>query len=580
MVERRGEQMFPVLDAAQVETARRFGGELRRFAPGQIVFALSERDAPAFLVLEGCIETVRRDGFGRESVITAHRTGQFSGEISQLAGAPTLAEGRAGPQGCAAVPFDSAQLRALLVGSAEIGEILMRAYILRRVALFELGAGIVLLGQADEPHSLRLQNFLRRNAVPHTVIDPKQDAEAARFIERLRISEEELPLAVSPDGTLLRRPTESNLACRVGLLPQLDPTKVFDVAIVGAGPAGLAAAVYAASEGLSVLVLDARAFGGQAGASARIENYLGFPTGISGQALMGRAFAQAEKFGAVIAVPIEIAKLNCGAPAQTGWAIEPESTSGAKAGPAAMQLHLGGNRRVRTRTVVVASGARYRRPGLPSLAQFEGRGVYYWASPIEAKLCSGREVVLVGGGNSAGQAAAYLASQVAKVHVLIRRPSLAATMSRYLIDRLEALPNLELHANTEVTALIGDEAGDLKSIRWREGRSGQEQERDIRHLFLFIGADPNSAWLEQCGVAVDAKGFVRTGVDLAPADLGVESWSHCRRRPAPLETSQPGVFAVGDVRAGSVKRVAAAVGEGAAVVAQIHAYLALQPAPV
>ena len=564
LVERRGEQMFPVLDAAQLDTARRFGGEQRKFAPGQIVYGLGQRDAPAFLVLEGCIETVRRDGLGREGAITAHRRGQVSGEINQLSGMPTVAEGRAGPEGCVAIPFDATQLRSLMIGSAEIGEILMRAYILRRVGLMESGAGIVLLGRANEPHSMRLQNFLSRNAVPHTVIDPSEDEAAARLIERLQIGSEELPLAVSPDGTLLRRPTEANLACRVGLLPPLDPEKVFDVAIVGAGPAGLAAAVYAASEGLSVLVLDARAFGGQAGASARIENYLGFPTGISGQALMGRAFAQAEKFGAVIAVPIEIDKLNCNAKE-----CEPRH---------AMELHLGHKGSTRAATVVVASGARYRRPGLPDLERFEGRGIYYWASPIEAKLCSGHEVVLVGGGNSAGQAAAYLASHVAKVHVLVRRSGLAATMSRYLVDRLEALPNLELHADTEITGLIGDDAGDLAAVRWRTGRTGKEEEHPIRHLFLFIGADPNSAWLADCGIAVDGKGFVRTGIDLADADLVLPAWSRFGRRPSALETSRPGVFAVGDVRAGSVKRVAAAVGEGAAVVSQIHAYLAARDA--
>ena len=322
ILEQRAAQMFPVLDAAHIETARRFGGAPRQFAPGEIVFALGQREAPAFLVLSGSIETVRRDGMGHENVITAHRAGQFSGELTQLTGAPTLAEGRAGAKGCTAIAFDSGQLRALLIGSAEIGEILMRAYILRRVGLFETGAGIVLFGQADESYSLRLQNFMRRNGVPHTVVDPKEDAEAAAFLDRLQIGAEDLPLAVSPDGELLRRPTEANIACRVGLLPQLDPNKVFDVAIVGAGPAGLATAVYAASEGLSVLVLDARAFGGQAGASARIENYLGFPTGISGQALMGRAFAQAEKFGAVIAVPIEMTQLNCGGPQRGGWAQE------------------------------------------------------------------------------------------------------------------------------------------------------------------------------------------------------------------------------------------------------------------
>jgi thioredoxin reductase (NADPH) len=575
-VDQRSEQIFPVLQPAQIETALRFGGPLRQFSAGEIVFALGEPGAPSFLVLSGLIEVFRRDGMGHEGLVTTHGPGQFSGEIGQLAGSPTLGEGRAGPQGCAAVPFSLPQLRSLLIGSAEVGEILMRAYILRRVALFESGAGIVLLGPADTAQSLRLQHFLRRNTVPHTVIDPKSDAEAARFIEQLGIPESELPLAVSPDGTLLRSPTEATLAHRVGLLPHLEPDQVFDVAIVGAGPAGLAAAVYAASEGLAVLVLDARSFGGQAGASARIENYLGFPTGISGQALMGRAFVQAEKFGAVLAIPIEIAQLNCGSSPVHNWGAAPQSAKDGSAGRN-KRLHLDGDRYVQAAAIVVASGARYRQPDLPNLSEFEGRGVYYWASPIEAKLCLGREVVLVGGGNSAGQAAVFLAMHAVKVHMLVRGPDLAASMSRYLIDRLDALPNLELHAETELTMLGGDEAGDLQKVRWRHRRTGQEEEHAVRNVFLFIGADPNSVWLRECGIALDAKGFVQTGADLSPAALGVGSRAECRRLPAPLETNQPGVFAIGDVRAGSVKRVASAVGEGAAVVAQIHAYLATDP---
>jgi thioredoxin reductase (NADPH) len=578
ILERRRDQIFPVLTTEQVETARRFGGPPRQFNAGEIIYAHAQPNAPAFLVLSGSIEVMRRDGLGHENVVTTHARGQFSGELGQLAGNPTLAEGRAGPQGCVAVPLDASQLRSLLVGSAEVGEILTRAYILRRVALFESRAGIVLLGPTDTPQSLRLQNFLQRNAVPHSVIDPKTDIEAAQFIERLGIPQTELPLAVSPDGTLLRGPTEATLAHRVGLLPDLDPDQIFDVAIVGAGPAGLAAAVYAASEGLSVLVLDTRAFGGQAGASARIENYLGFPTGISGQALMGRAFVQAEKFGAVMAIPVDITQLNCDATQTRSWkALADSARSGGPPRPA-MQLHLDGEKTVRAKTIVVASGARYRQPSLANLNEFEGRGIHYWASSLEAKLCSGQEVVLVGGGNSAGQAVAFLATQVAKVHMLIRAPDLNASMSRYLIDRLNALPNFELHAQTEITQLMGNDAGDLQGVRWRHRRTGVEEERPIQHVFLFIGADPNSAWLKQCGVAVDAKGFVQTGAELTPAALGVESWDQCRRRPTPLETSQPGVFAVGDVRAGSIKRVAAAVGEGAAVVAQIHAYLASEPA--
>jgi len=568
IVEHRREQIFPVLTAAQIETARRFGGATQHFKAGQIVYALDESHAPAFLVLEGSIEVVRRDGLGHESVITTHQAGQVSGEIGQLAGNPTLAEGRAGPQGCAAVPFNASQLRALLIGSAEIGELLMRAYILRRVALFDSGAGIVLLGAENSPHSLRLQNFLRRNGAPYTVLDPNVDAEAAQFIARLEIPESDLPLAISPDGTLLRHPTEAQLAQRVGLLPKLDPERTFDVAIVGAGPAGLAVAVYAASEGLSVLVLDSRAFGGQAGASARIENYLGFPTGISGQALMGRAFTQAEKFGAIIAIPAEVKTLQCRDDRVVNWRTLPPARQTAK------NLQLTDGQSVRATTVVIATGVRYRRPALPELNDFEGRGLHYWASPIEAKLCTETEIVLVGAGNSAGQAVVFLASQVAKVHMLVRGPGLAASMSRYLIDRLQALPNLEMHTDTELTRLLGDEGGDLRAVRWRNRRTHEEVERPIRHVFLFIGADPNADWLKDCGVVTDEKGFVLTGADLTLADLRLESWSECQRRPAPLETSQPGIFAIGDVRAGSVKRVASAVGEGAAAVSQVHAWLA------
>ena len=575
--ENRREQIFPVLSAAQIETARRFGGEPRQYESGEIVYALGEAGAPAFLVLSGSIEAVRRDGFGRQDAITTHGAGQFSGELGQLTGSPTLAEGRAGAQGCRAVPFDAVHLRALLIGSAEIGELLMRAYILRRVALFDSGAGLILLGSATSALSLRLQNFLRRNSVPYTVHDPHDDAEAAQFLKRLGIPASELPMAIATDGTILRAPTEEQLARRVGLLPKLDPEQTFDVAIVGAGPAGLAAAVYATSEGLSVLVLDAHAFGGQAGASARIENYLGFPTGISGRALMGRAFTQAEKFGAVIAIPAEVAQLKCDGGQVADWWTATKPASNATSSRSVMRLHLSNGASVRACAVVIATGVRYRRPELADLNRFEGHGIHYWASPIEASLCAGTEVVLVGGGNSAGQAVVYLATHVSKVHMLIRGPSLTASMSRYLIDRLRALPNLEMHTETELTHLLGDDAGELNGVRWRHRPSGEETQRPIRHAFLFIGADPNADWLDDCGIAMDEKGFVRSGADLTLAELGLQSWNDCSRRPMTLETSRPGVFAVGDVRSGSVKRVASGVGEGAAVVAQLHSYLAIQP---
>jgi thioredoxin reductase (NADPH) len=349
-----------------------------------------------------------------------------------------------------------------------------------------------------------------------------------------------------PGGQLLRHPSNAELARCIGMVGKLDPTRVYDVAVVGAGPAGLATAVYAASEGLSVLVLDTRAFGGQAGASARIENYLGFPTGVSGMALMGRAYNQAQKFGAELAIPDEVASLDCDG--------EPVDGMGG------YHLQLTSGETTQARTVVIASGARYRRLDVSNLDRFEGSCVHYWASPLEAKLCAGQEVALVGAGNSAGQAAVYLASQVAKVWMIVRGRSLAASMSRYLIERIESLPNIEVVADSEVFELDGDQ-GQLQAVRWRDLKTGAETRREISHLFLFIGAAPNTAWLAQCHVELDNHGFVRTGPDLAPG------------HPS-LQTSRHGVFAIGDVRAGSVKRVAAAVGEGAQVVAAIHAYLA------
>jgi thioredoxin reductase (NADPH) len=389
------------------------------------------------------------------------------------------------------------------------------------------------------------------------VLDASADGEGRAVLERFGVQPDELPLMICANGTVLKRPTDAEAAVCLGITPDLDPQSVYDVAVVGAGPAGLATAVYAASEGLSVLVLDQQAFGGQAGASARIENYLGFPTGISGLALAGRAFNQALKFGAEIAIPLEVSRLGCSRPEHPADALRLELTDG---------------RAVRARTVVVASGARYRRPDIPNLATFEGAGVSYWASPVEAKLCEGEEVALVGGGNSAGQAVVFLAPRVKRLHLVVRREGLEATMSRYLIDRIAALPNVVLHVGKEVVALEGDQTEGLTAAVFRNRSTGATHICPLRHLFLFIGADPNAGWLQDCA-AVDDKGFVLTGLNCPHAASGT-------RAALPLETSVPGVFAIGDVRAGSTKRVAAAVGEGAAVVAQIHTALALQPEQV
>ena len=554
VLETRGHQLFPVLDAAQMDAAKRFAsGPARDFAPGEIVFDVGERNVPVWLVIKGAIDVVRRDALNPDVPITTLGAGQFSGEVSQLAGAKTIACGRASSEGCTAVPFDAAHVRALMVGSAEIGEIMMRAFILRRVGLIETGgAGSVLIGIPNMPDLIRLEGFLRRNGYPYTVLDATNDADARAVLERFGVTPEDLPLLLCPDGTVLKRPSDAEAGMCLGITPELNPDAIYDVAIVGAGPAGLAAAVYAGSEGLSVIVLDQRAFGGQAGASARIENYLGFPTGISGMALAGRAVNQALKFGVEVAIPLEVARLDCGSAKKEGDLLRIELTDG---------------RTVKARTIVVASSAHYHKPPVENLSKFEGAGVSYWASPIEAKLCEGEEVTLVGGGNSAGQAVVFLAPKVKQLHLVVRRDGLEATMSRYLIDRIKALPNVELHTNTELVALEGSDATGLSGAIFRDKLTGETHICPSRHLFLFCGADPNAGWLDGC-VSLDGKGFVVTGAKCPDGKC-------INQRPAlPLETSQPGVFAIGDVRAGSIKRVAAAVGEGAAVVAQIHGVLA------
>jgi thioredoxin reductase (NADPH) len=554
ILEHRREQLFPVFTPAQVNAARRFGGEPRRFQSKEVVFEIGELGTPAWLVLSGAIEVARRDAHGQLTEITTHGPGEITGEISQLAGGPSLARGRAGVNGAQAVPFDAAHVRALVVACAEVSEALMRAFILRRKFLIEAGAGLVLLGSGETREALRLQNFLRRNAVPHSVLDPDKDPQAAQLIDRLAISPAELPVALCPDGTLLRAPNEKEIAQCLGLLPSCLDDRSYDAAIVGAGPAGLATAVYAASEGLSVVVFDAQAFGGQAGASARIENYLGFPTGISGEALAGRAYAQAQKFGAIMAIPVEVT------------ALKPVANEAPRRGRR-FELNLDQGEPIRATAIVIASGARYRKLDLSNLSDFEGRGIYYWASPIESKLCARREVIVVGGGNSAGQGTVFLAEYVSRVHLLARGRNLSESMSRYLVDRIKALPNVEVHTETEITRLIGERTQGLQSVCWREHRRATEECHPIRHVFCFIGAVPNTDWLRRCAVEVDAKGFVHTG------ESAVRGTEDARQPPLPFETSQRGVFAIGDVRAGSVKRVSAAVGEGAALVAQLHNHL-------
>jgi thioredoxin reductase (NADPH) len=436
-----------------------------------------------------------------------------------------------------------------MVAEAELGERIMRSLILRRVYLIDNNAaGPTLVGGLTLPDMVRLQGFLTRNGQPHTVIDPDRDPDAAQMISRLLPDLEDYPLVVCPDGTILRNPSEEELALCIGLLNESSKARIYDIAIVGAGPAGLSTAVYAASEGLQVLVVDTRAFGGQAGASNRIENYLGFPTGITGLALTARAFIQAQKFGAQFVIPLTVARLDC----RDGL-------------ERPMTLEMTDGWRVQARTVVIASGARYRKLALPNLDQFTNRGIWYWVSPIEAKLCANAEAIIVGGGNSAGQAAVFLAAHAAKVWILVRGKDLADTMSRYLIDRIEASSNIEVLTETEIAELIGSEQEGLQQVRWRNRKSGAEAVRPIRHVFLFLGASPATEWLKDCGIDVDRTGFIRTGTDVeAPCP---------DRPPQAYETNVQGVFAVGDVRYCSVKRVGAAIGEGANVVAAVHGVL-------
>ena len=535
--------MFPKLEARELERLRRFG-EPRAYAAGERIVATGEASPGLFLVLAGEVAVTQRSALGYVEPIVTHGPGSFMGELNQLSGRPALVDAQAvGAVETVVIP--PARLRDVLVAEAELGERIMRALILRRVGLIQGGiAGPLIVGRASDAAVVRLAGFLARNGQPHQTLDPATDSCARTLVERFHVEPAQLPIVLCASGTLLRNPSESELARCMGIVRAIDPAAVYDVAIIGAGPAGLAASVYAASEGLSVIVLDARAFGGQAGASMRIENYLGFPTGISGMALMARAFNQAEKFGAEMAIPDEVVRLRC---------LE-------DAARARYELELANGERVRARAVVIASGVRYRRIPVPNLAEFEGASVHFWATPVEGKLCDGQEVALVGAGNSAGQAVVYLAGRVAKVWLIVRGKSLEATMSRYLVDRIAGLPNVEVRLETEVTALAG-KGGALEAVHWRHAPTGKEESRPIRHLFLFIGADPYTAWLPADEVALDEKGFVRTGAELGAGHRA-------------LETSCPGIFAIGDVRAGSTKRVAAAVGEGAQVVATLHRYLA------
>jgi thioredoxin reductase (NADPH) len=534
-------QAFPTLTPHEIERLRRFG-EVRRFADGEALF-LTGQPRGMHVILSGHVIASQRDGLGHVTPILDCAPGQFLAEVGSLSGEPSLVDAYAEGE-VEALVIPSEGLRRMLIAEAELGERIMRAMILRRVSLLESGVGgTVIIGSPNAVDVVRIETFFSRNAYPHHLLDPASDPEAQDLIARYAPQPQDLPLVVTPDGNVLRNPDDTALAHALGMLEDIDPNKLYDIAVVGCGPAGLSTAVYAGSEGLSVIVVERSMYGGQAGASARIENYFGFPTGISGMALVSRAFVQAQKFGSEIMMPMAITRLDC------------------TLADGAFLLDTAEGGRIRARSVVVASGAHYRRLTVENLGAYEGRGVWYWASPIEARLCANEDVIIVGGGNSAGQAAVFLAAHAAKVRIMVRGDGLAATMSRYLVDRIEAAPNIEVMPQTEVVGLAGD--GRLERVRWRHRKTGAEDEAPIGNVFLFIGADPATAWLADCGVELDRAGFVVTGKQC--------SGGHGEN---PLQSSVHGVFAVGDVRSGSVKRVGGAIGEGAQVVAAIHRYLA------
>jgi len=547
----RYDQTFPTLTANEIERLRRFG-TVRKYASGEKLYETGKPAPGMFVVLSGTVAITQHDGLGHVAPVAEQGAGQFLAEIGQLSTRAALVDATAEGD-VETLLISPERVRSLLVAEADLGERIMRALILRRMNLIQSGTGgPVLIGAAASWDVIRLQDFFSRNGYPFHLLDPANDHEASDLIAHSAAFQGKLPLVVCSNGVVLSNPSETALARQLGMLGRPREGFVYDVAVVGAGPAGLSTAVYATSEGLSVVVIDQRAFGGQAGASARIENYFGFPTGISGQALTARAFIQAQKFGAEMMIPSAVKTLDC------------------KRANGAFTLDVDGGERIQARAVVVASGAHYRRLSIAELANFEGRGVWYWASPNEARLCAGEEVALVGGGNSAGQGAVFLSAHAAKVRMMVRGPSLAESMSRYLIDRIAAAPNIELMTETEIVALTGAPNAGLEKVRWRDRRTGAETEAPIRHVFLFIGADPATEWLKGCGVTVDKAGFVITGGRAGDGES---------RSSSLLESSIAGVFAVGDVRSGSTKRVGSAIGEGAQVVAAIHGFLAHSPGP-
>jgi thioredoxin reductase (NADPH) len=534
----REAQTYPLLKAEMVDRIAGYGTE-EQIPKGGMIYERGQRGVDFFLLLDGAIEIFDEDRLGRRSAVAVHRARQFTGEMNFFNDREILVSGRAAADS-RVIRVKRADFRRLISAEPDIGEIIMRAYILRRVSYIRHGyGGVLLLGPSHNGDMLRLQNFLTRNTYPHRAMASDLDIEAAEVMKSLALSPSDLPVVIAPGPEVLHNPTNADLADALGLTETLDPNRVYDLAVVGAGPAGLAAAVYGASEGLSTIVLEALAPGGQAGTSSKIENYLGFPTGISGQALAGRAQAQAQKFGAHLAISRVAAALEC---TDTPY-----------------RIRLADGQAISACAIVVATGARYRKLDVPHYARYEGQGIYYAATAMEAQLCIGEEVVVVGGGNSAGQATMFLSRTVSHVHVLVRGAGLAATMSDYLVQRIDTSPRITVHPYSEITALAGDTL--LRQVTWTNRRTGESVAKPIGSLFVMIGAEPNTEWLGGC-LTLDSKGFVQTGHDEAGQALA-----------SPYATTMPGIYAVGDVRSGSVKRVASGVGEGSVVVQAIHQYL-------
>jgi thioredoxin reductase (NADPH) len=541
------ERIFPALKPAQVERAAAHG-HIRQVQEHEILVEAGTKNTRFFIIRSGRLDIVRPPGTD-EQIVASLGPGQFTGETSMLAGQPALVRIRVSEAG-ELIELERDRLLAVVQTDSELSDILMRAFILRRVELIARGYGdVVLLGSTHSPGTLRVKEFLTRNSHPYSSIDLDHDTGVQALLDRFHVSVDEVPVLICRDDVVLRNPTNEQIAECLGFNEAIDQTQLRDVVIIGAGPAGLAAAVYGASEGLDVLVLESNAPGGQAGTSSKIENYLGFPTGISGQDLAGRAYSQVHKFGAQVMVAKSAKRLTCD---RKPYAVE--ITDGTP---------------VSARTIIIASGAQYRRLSVENLAQFEGNGIYYGATFVESQLCAGEEVIVIGGGNSAGQAAVFLARTTQRVYLLVRSGGLAESMSRYLIRRIEQTPSIVLLPHTEVVALDGTDH--LERVRWKNNQTGNVETHDIRHVFVMTGAVPNTRWLDNC-VVLDKQGFIKTGPDLSRDDLAAANWP-LTRAPYLLETSLPGVFAVGDVRSGNIKRVASAVGEGSIAISFVHRVL-------